>query len=1263
MSKTVKRLSLSAGPIKESRPMSKRLASLVMVLGIASLLLLAVPCLAAAASPWWQVLSGSRPTNLWKPTDNIQEIITTMANVEGFGEGTVQRMEAGGQVVGCLGSQTFVGEFGCEAIYGTPAITDAEQLEAKLESLSAFSNVKVTGGPVGVSPLIVTVPGSNAPTIGFNHENLSFGTAETKILSVGGSGRLVLTVTNLGDAPVDATATPVNIVDKLPEGAVAAWATATAGLRGQAGPVSCTVEAPAEVSCGFKGELPPYEAIEVEIAANLTGDPPAAGAPGEVSVSGGNAPAASIAQPIKVSPESVRFGAEYFSSQAEEEGGAPTRQAGIHPFQLTTTLQLNAGQVTTDVNGNTVVEQPALPRNMRFPLPVGLVGNATTAPRCTMTDFLDHPPTNLFGNNCPDDSAIGLTSVTIIAPGTLGLVRESMPVFNLPPAHGEPARFGFMPAGDPVVIDTAVDPQDRYRVVASIRNVTELAEFLGSTLSFWGVPGDPRHDNARGWSCVHGLSGSGTCERPKDLGEKAFLRMPVSCASPLEFGVSMEPWNVPIGSVLGSATVTGDPLLGCNRVPFDPSITTAPTSKLAESPSGLSFELEMPNSGLLNPGGIAEAQPKKVVVTLPEGVTVNPSAGEGLVACTEAEYARETAGSKPGEGCPEASKIGNVQISTPLLEEEPQGALYLAKPHENPFGSLVAIYLVAKIPDRGVIIKLAGRIDPDPVTGQLVTTFDDNPEVPFSKFALHFREGARAPLVTPPGCGTFQTVARFVPWSAQNPNDPAPGEVVERTSSFTIEHGVDGGACPASGTPPFSPQVVAGTQNNAGGSYSPFYMRILRKDGEQEITKFSTVMPPGLSGNLTGIPFCQEAAIQAARNKTGAQELAEPSCPAASEIGHSLVGAGVGSVLAYTPGKIYLAGPYHGSALSIVSVTSATVGPFDLGTVVIRFALRINPTTAQVEVDSTGSDPIPHIIEGIVVHVRDIRVYIDREKFMLNPTSCAPMSFSATVSGSGASFASTTDDVPVTLNEPFQAADCQALRFKPSFIASTSGKTSRTNGASLTVKLTYPKAPLGTQSNIRSVRVELPKQLPSRLSTLQKACPDAVFDQDPASCPAESRVGYAKANTPILPVPIEGPAYFVSHGGSKWPELIVVLQGYGVTIDLHGETFIDKGITSSTFRTVPDQPVSSFQLTLPQGPDSALASPASLCNITRTVLAKHKTPTGKTRKIRKTVAGSLVMPTTFTAQNGLVIHQDTKIAVTGCARHKTRRAHRRKGHH
>ncbi len=432
------------------------------------------------------------------------------------------------------------------------------------------------------------------------------------------------------------------------------------------------------------------------------------------------------------------------------------------------------------------------------------------------------------------------------------------------------------------------------------------------------------------------------------------------------------------------------------------------------------------------------------------------------------------------------------------------------------------------------------------------------------------------------------------------------------------------GPCPSGGVPPFSPQVVAYPIHANAAAYTPFYLRISRGDGEQEIVGFSTTLPPGLSGSLTGIPFCPEADIEAARNQTGGEAEEHPACPAASEIGHTIVSAGVGTVLAQTPGKIYLAGAFHGDPLSIVSVTSAKVGPFDLGTVVVRFGLKINPSTAQVEVDASGSEPIPHIIKGIVVHVREIHVYMDRERFILNPTSCDPSRISNTITGAGANPANPADRTPVSVTSPFQAADCANLAFSPTFTVSTSGRTSRADGASLTTKLVYPAGSLGMQANVAYVKVELPKVLPSRLTTLQKACPAAQFASNPSGCPAASVVGHALVHTPVLPVPLEGPAYFVSHGGESFPNLVVVLQGYGLTIDLVGNTSIKGGVTSSTFKATPDVPFSSFELVLPQGPGSALAANGNLCE------------------------QNLVMPTQLLSQSGLAIVQGTHVEVEEC---------------
>ncbi|MFZ1155229.1 MAG: hypothetical protein WAN93_10025, partial [Solirubrobacteraceae bacterium] len=732
------------------------------------------------------------------------------------------------------------------------------------------------------------------------------------------------------------------------------------------------------------------------------------------------------------------------------------------------------------------------------------------------------------------------------------------------------------------------------------------------------------HNPLRWKSNGKGEGGVGSFGVSSEPARAPFLTNPTSCgAGSLDAVFTVDSWEQP-GQFVSSEMPFG-PIVGCDRLTMRPSLTAEMTTSSAYSATGFNLGMNIPQT-YDNPSGLATSTLKRAVVSLPEGVTVNPSAGAGLGACTEAELEEEATEEAPGRGCPNNSKLGTVDVQSPSVKEPVEGSVFLAQPYANRFGSLLALYIVARIPDRGVIVKAAGEVSANLLTGRLVTTFDNLPPLPFNEFTFKFRQGATSPLVTPPGCGEYTVEAELTPSS-----NPEGAPLLPPIPPFPITKGFDGGACPAGGVPRFAPHVIAGTENNAAGSYSPMDIRVVRGDGEQEITRFSAELPPGVTANLSGVPFCSDADIELSRTKTGAQEEAQPSCPAASRIGHTLVGVGVGSTLAQVPGEVYLAGPYHGAPFSVVAITASKVGPFDLGTVVVRQALRIDPTTAAVTVDGSASDPIPHIIQGIVVHVRDIRVYVDKPSFTLNPTSCQRMNYAVTVDGSGGSFTSSADDVPVLVNDPFQAADCQALQFKPVFKAATTGKTSRVNGASLTVKLSYPKAAQGTQANIRSVKVDLPKQLPSRLTTLQKACPAATFAANPANCPRGSIVGKASAVTPILPVPLIGPAYFVSHGGAKFPELIVVLQGYGITIDLHGETFISKaGITSSTFRTVPDQPVSTFQLTLPQGRGSALAANGNLCKST------------------------LKMPTVFTAQNGMVMRQSTPITVTGCAKHKTK---------
>lgn len=1197
-------------PVKESHQMYKRFAVIAATLGSALLLFAALPIASASAapSPWWQIVTGSRPTNMWEASDNVQEIQTELGEFGGV-EGAAARLDIGGDPVACLGTVDFVGETLCSFFYGGFSVTNtAAQLQTVLEA-HLESAVEVTGGPVGGEPFVVKVLGRSAPSITFFQEPSfsEFGTFREKVLSPGGSGRLVLGITNLGDAVVDATGSPVTIEDELPEGVIATDIAGFSGAKHDA--MDCVLDTSTLVTCKFEGTLPSYEALEVEIFVALTGEPPVAGAPGEVTVSGGNAPAETVGQEIKVSPEPTPFGIEQFSMTVEEEGGEPPVQAGSHPFQLTTTLQPNSGPAT-GVGGNLMVQQPAQPRDLRFPLPAGLVGNVAAVPKCTMTEFFAQREE--IANQCPDASAVGVVNLSFIQPQVLGYARAAQPVFNLEPGNGEPARFGFTVAGNPIVISTAVDPDDDYRVIASAENTTQVVNFLSSTLVLWGTPGDPRHDSARGWGCAFNIKDVGPCERPAGLSEAAFLREPVSCVTPLDFQATAEPWNAPFGSGLDSAFFGGGTLHGCNRIPFDPAIAASGTSKLVASASSLDFRLDMPNAGLLNPEAIAEGQAKKVEVALPEGVTVNPSQANGLDACTPEEYARETSESAPGEGCPESAKIGRLDITTPLLEEEAHGSVYVAAPYDNPFGSLLALYLVAKIPQRGILVKQAGRVELNPKTGQLMTTFDGLPQIPFDTFNLHLFEGNRAPLVMPEKCGTYDIVAKFTPWHASNPNSPLPSEVITKTSSFKVDQGPNGGPCP-SGTPPFHPGFTAGTVNNAAGSYSPFVARLTRDDGEQEFSRFSIKLPKGVIGKLAGLQLCSEAAISAAKARTGPnggqEELGSPSCPAASQIGRTLAGAGVGPDLTYVPGKIYLAGPYAGAKLSIVAITPIKVGPFDLGTLVIRQALRVDPNTAEVTSDGMSSDPIPHILQGIVVHARDIRVYVDRDNFVLNPTNCERKAATATViSGIGQS---------VGVSSPFQAADCASLGFKPKLSIQLLGGTRRAATPRLKAVLTARPG----DANIGRAQVTLPRSEFLEQAHIRTICTRVQFNAGGGNgeqCPKASIYGKAKAISPLLDEPLTGPV-FLRSSDHELPDMVAALHSSKADINLVGRIDSQNGGIRSTFEGVPDAPVSKFVLEMQGGRKGLIVNSTNICKGQHRAIAAFKGQNGRRHEFKPLV--------------------------------------------
>jgi hypothetical protein len=924
----------------------------------------------------------------------------------------------------------------------------------------------------------------------------------------------------------------------------------------------------------------------------------------------------------------LEYGLEKFDARFTNADSTPetpfddpiATQAGSHPYSLTTQLVINnitLGTFEAIPSGqfkDVIVEQVA-----------GFAGDTTAYPRCSTADFstaIFAPEFGFASPQCPDDTAVGIAATSLLSPN-YNIVE---PIFNLEPPPGVLTRLGFSVINVRVAVDITVKPDGEYNVTAATYNVPQTINFFGSTLQIWGNPSDPVHDTTRGF-CGNSFSffevrfeqffGLDCPVTPK---KTPFLTMPTSCRGPVPTSYETDAWAEPGKWATGSSLShdNAEPpnpqgFTGCGKLQFEPSVTAEPTTKAADSPTGLDFNLNVHDEGLSSLEGLSQSNIKKVEVTLPEGMAANPSLAEGLGVCTEADLARETVNSEPGDGCPNASKIGTVEVDSPLIEEKVDGALYVAKPYENPFDSILALYIVIKNSKLGISIKQPLRVDRDPQTGQLTTVGEDLPQLPYSRFKLHFREGARSPLSSPSTCGTFEAKAKLYPWSGTEP--------VETTGPFQIVSGANGGSCPSGGLPSFRPHLDAGTINNAAGRFSPFYARLSRNDGEQEITHFSIKLPPGVIGKLAGVPFCSEAAIAKALSREeqphgGQEEIDDPSCPAASQVGHTLVGAGVGPALTYAPGKIYLAGPFHGAPISLVAITSGVVGPFDIGAVVVRQALRVNPETGEVFVDATGSDPIPHIVEGFPVQLRDIQAYVDRPQFVLNPTNCEKTSTASTLLGSGLDFVSEADDNPITITSPFQAADCASLPFEPKLSLRLKGGSNRGAHPALIARLKMNG--IG-EAGISKTRVTLPRSEFIENSHFNTICTRVQFKAgagNGAQCPAGSIYGHAVASTPILDEPLEGPV-FLRSSERQLPDVVAALHGKEIDAVLVGHVdSVKGGGIRTTFEGIPDAPVNSAVFRFAGKSKGLFVNSTNLCKAKHRATVEFTGQNGKQRNFR-----------------------------------------------
>ncbi len=1094
-----------------------------------------------------------------------------------------------------------------------------------------------------------------------------------------GESQIVVTAINAGDGELNATRTPVTFTDELPQGVTAVAineAKATRGVPGKGTESegiapSCSLAA-SVVACKFTKILPPYVALVMRITVKTDVQTATASLKNVVTVRGGETVQGGEVRPgvlkqsLAVNGRETPFGVEMVE-MAPESGGAPSEgeggafdaQAGSHPFQITTTLNFNeklafykAGELSEGFGEYPTA--PSLPRDVHLKLPPGLVGDPGAVPQCSETDFsvISGEDVNL----CPADTAIGVAFVTVNVPNPVGFGTFAIPVFNLVPAPGEPARFGFEVYNVPVVFKTVVPSGGEYGVEVVATNLSEAGQVLTSQVTLWGVPGDARHDQARGWECLAAgtwdveSEAAKPCVPESQQAPKAFVTMPTSCAQPPVTSVSGESWptgkdHTPKVIEEGENTTYTFPraLSGCGLLPFDPSISVFPVDEheggetpaeeaeeaeghpprasvtAGSTPTGVNVNVTMPQEATVSgEAPVAEADVEETTVTLPEGMLINPSAANGLEACSVLEFGSPFEGSEEDQqtgntrftpappNCKEASKVGTVSIETPLLENQQlTGAIYLAGQDTNPFSSPLVLYLVAEDPTAGVLVKLAGTVAPNPGTGQLESTFKNTPRLPFSHLKLHFFEGQRASVTTPAACGTqgHETTAAFTAWSGASTQP--------KSAPFDITSGPGGAPC--SSPLPFGPSFVAGPTNSQAAGFTPFVLRIGHADGQQPLKSITMQLPPGVSALLSQVTPCSEERVVSDR------------CGPESLIGRTNALSGLGGEPVSLGGEVYLTGALkatsrHGAApFGLLAVTHAAVGPFDLGEVPVLSTLTVNPTTAAATIQS---EPIPDFVKGVPAQLKQLEVIVERpgnQPFEVNPTNCVPPPIAGTLTGyEGAS---------VGVAYPFPVSNCASLPFGPKLTAEAAGQGSKAGGTSLKVKVT--SAGLG-QANIAKVDLTIPAALPSRLTTIQKACPAAVFEANPASCDEGSVIGKATVHTPVLSNPLTGPGYLVSHGGAEFPDVEFVLQGEGIKLVLDGKTDIKKGVTYSKFESTPDAPFTTFETELPAGPHSAF------------------TPNVPEKEDFNLCRTSLSMPTTITGQNGAVIEQDTKIAVTGC---------------
>jgi hypothetical protein len=1017
----------------------------------------------------------------------------------------------------------------------------------------------------------------------------------TRVPGGPGTGEIGIYLENLGGLP---SVGPTTVTVDLPAGILTAAAPegegrwACGGIGAGVSVVTC--ETAESIQPATPMEVPLRIPVEVTQAAVGTFDVRA-------EASGDNGDSASVDLPVMVSQNSAKPGVRTFVAGDYGADGNPDSAAAAHPFAAITSFFLNT--VRSPLGG---IIPAGDPKDIDVALPPGFLGNPLATPRCPAS-------ASVVGGSldCERNAIVG-TAAALVGGDRAASTTTVYPVFNMEPPTGAPAQFRFLAGAGTVTVnlDGALRSDGDYGITVESPNTPQLSPVKGAFFTFWGDPGAPVHDAQR----CRQIPGQGECG-PSTAGEFAFLTNPSDCAeeaaAPPVVLLAANSWQV---ATFDERSTSLSPVSGCDGLAgkFSPAFAFQPSAEEAAAPIGATARLSIPQEGLLEPEVSAAPELEKAVVTLPLGVDLNPAAANGMEACSEAEIGLlSTVGAAPNPirfdkrepSCPEASKLGTVEVKSPLIGERLDGTIYLAAQEENPFHSLLAIYAVIDSPKNGILVKLPGEVKPDPITGQLTATFDHTPQLPVESLTLNIRGGGpRSPLASPEICGEFTTRGELTPWSAPESGPPA-----QTQDSLTITGGPGGGPCATTAAgQSFDPGFDAGTLSTTAGAFSPLLIEVARKDGEQELKSFEFKLPKGLTGKLAGIPYCPEASIRAAERNTGREEQAAPRCPSQAQIGTVETTAGVGAEPIRVGGKVYLAGPYEGAPLSSVVVTPAVAGPFDLGDVVVRAPLFVDPETTQI---TAKSDPVPTILKGIPLKLRSIAILLDRPDFTLNPTSCEPMSASASLTGSSGGTANPANR--------FQVGGCDKLRFKPKLKISLKGSTKHAGHPALKAVLTYPKG--GAFANIARAQVNLPHSEFLDQSNLNKTCTKPVLLE--GECPPKTIYGRAKAWTPLLEQPLRGPVYLVGGYGYKLPALVAELNGQ-IRVVLKGK--VDSGPNHgirNTFEAIPDAPVSRFVLEMKGGPKySLLENSENLCEKPQRAIATFTAQNGLVRRARPLIA-------------------------------------------